>query len=276
MKLGDFELEVVSDGYFWLDGGSMYGSVPKALWSKLTPADPQIRIRLSINCLLVKAGGKTVLVDTGIGDRLSNRLKEIYKVERHQNLHSSLAAFGVAPGDIDFIINTHLHFDHCGGNTVKQGDAYAPAFPNATYVIQKEEWRSATNTNEKTRASYRSSDFLPVQEAGQLLLIDGEHEVVPGVSAIATSGHTRGHQSVFISSGGNHAFYLGDLIPTAYHLKMPYLTGFDLYPVELLDTKRDIIDRAVEQKWLLIFEHDPETIFAYITREDSTIKVIPA
>jgi glyoxylase-like metal-dependent hydrolase (beta-lactamase superfamily II) len=275
MKFGDFELYPISDGYFWLDGGAMYGAVPKALWSRLTPADPENRIRLSMNCLLIRTPDKIVLVDTGIGEKLSKKLKEIYKVERTQDLQDALVARGVAPEDIDFVINTHLHFDHCGGNTVKKGDGYVTVFPKAKYVIHKEEWYSATHTNEKTQASYRSSDFLPIEKAGQLLLVDGEQEITPGVNTMTTTGHTRGHQSVFISSGGNHALYLGDLIPTTHHLKMPYMTGFDLYPAELLDTKREIIDRAVKENWLLIFEHDPATVFAYITKEDGTIKVIP-
>jgi len=253
----------------------MYGPVPKVLWSKLTPADEDNRVRLSLNCLLVKTRDEKVLVDTGLGEKFSKRLKEIYRIEGNEDLHSSLKALGVRPTDIDFVINTHLHFDHCGGNTVKKDGNYVPAFPNAQYVIQREEWQNAIQTNEKTRSSYRSSDFLPLEEAGQLLLIDGDHEVTPGVRAIMTSGHTRGHQSVLISNGGKHAVYLGDLIPTTHHMKLPYMTSFELYPVELLNTKKEVIARAAAEKWLLVFEHDPETVFAYVTEEAGEMKLIP-
>jgi glyoxylase-like metal-dependent hydrolase (beta-lactamase superfamily II) len=275
MKLGDFELNAISDGHFWLDGGSMYGAVPKVLWSKLTPADEENRIRLALNCLLIRTPDKIVLVDTGLGEKFSKRSKEIYRTERNQDLFSSLAAFNIQRSDVDFVINTHLHFDHCGGNTVKMKDRYVPAFPNARYIIQKAEWDNANQPNEKTRSSYRPSDFLPLQEAGQVQLIEGDHDVCSGIKAVVTPGHTRGHQSVLIASEGNCAFYLGDLIPTTYHLKASYLTGYDLYPVELIDTKKDIVNRAVQQEWLLIFEHDPTIVFAYLNEEEGTIKIKP-
>lgn len=275
MKLGDFELDVVSDGHFWLDGGSMYGAVPKVLWNKLTPADGENRIRLSLNCLLIRTPEGIALVDTGLGEKFSKRSKEIYRTERNQNLFSSLAVLGIEPRDIDFVINTHLHFDHCGGNTIKTNGKYVPAFPNAKYIIQRVEWDNANNPNEKTRSSYRTNDFLPLEDAGQVQLVEGEYEVVPGVKTMVTRGHTQGHQSVFISSRGSKALYLGDIIPMTYHLKIPYMTGFDMSPVELLETKKEIIKRAVEDNWLLIFEHDPNVAFAYISEEEGTIKTRP-
>jgi glyoxylase-like metal-dependent hydrolase (beta-lactamase superfamily II) len=275
MKLGDFKLSVVSDGHFWLDGGSMYGSVPKALWGKLTPADKENRIRLSLNCLLIRTPDKMILLDTGLGEKFSKKLKEIYRTERSQNIISSLASLGIVPRDIDFVINTHLHFDHCGGNTIRKDGRYVPAFPNARYIIQKNEWDNANEPNEKTKSSYRASDFLPLEEAGQVQLIEGDYEVIPGVKTMVTSGHTLGHQSVFISSQGEKALYLGDIIPMTHHLKISYMTGFDMYPAELLKTKKDIIRRAVEEHWLLIFEHDPKTVFARISRDSGAIKVVP-
>jgi four helix bundle protein len=275
MRLGEFELHSISDGDFWLDGGSMYGVVPKVLWNKLTPADGENRIKLSLNCLLIKTPEKMVLVDTGLGDKFSKRLKAIYKTERSRNVHTSLAALRIEPSDIDFVINTHLHFDHCGGNTIKENGKYVPAFPNAKYIIQKDEWSNANQPNEKTTSSYRPDDFLPLEEAGQLQLIEGDYDVIPGIKTIVTRGHTLGHQSVLITSEGNHAFYLGDLIPMTYHLKIPYVTGFDLYPVELLDTKKGILNRAVLEKWLLIFEHDPDIVFAHITKDAGVVKLVP-
>jgi len=241
MKLGDFQLLPIADGDFWLDGGSMYGVVPKVLWNELTPADKENRIRLSLNCLLIKTPEKTVLVDTGLGEKFSKRMREIYRTGGGRRLHASIAAAGTKPDDIDFVINTHLHFDHCGGNTLKKNGKYVPAFPNAKYIIQRKEWQNASQPNEKTRSSYRANDFLPIEEAGQLELVEGDFEVTPGIGTMVTPGHTSGHQSVLLSSKGKQALYLGDLIPMTYHLKIPYLTGYDLYPVELLKTKKDII-----------------------------------
>jgi glyoxylase-like metal-dependent hydrolase (beta-lactamase superfamily II) len=188
-------------------------------------------------------------------------------------LFTSLSALNIQPSDVDFVINTHLHFDHCGGNTVKMNGKYVPAFPNARYIIQKAEWENAQQPNEKTKSSYRISDFLPLEQAGQVQLVEGDHAVTPGVRTMVTRGHTQGHQSVFISSKGNQALYLGDVIPTTYHLRIPYMTGFDMYPGELLETKKDIIKHAVEDNWLLVFEHDPKIVFAYINEEEGTIKV---
>jgi glyoxylase-like metal-dependent hydrolase (beta-lactamase superfamily II) len=212
-------------------------------------------------------------VDTGLGEKFSKRSKEIYRTERNQNLFTSLSALNIQPSDVDFVINTHLHFDHCGGNTVKMNGKYVPAFPNARYIIQKAEWENAQQPNEKTKSSYRISDFLPLEQAGQVQLVEGDHAVTPGVRTMVTRGHTQGHQSVFISSKGNQALYLGDVIPTTYHLRIPYMTGFDMYPGELLETKKDIIKHAVEDNWLLVFEHDPKIVFAYINEEEGTIKV---
>jgi glyoxylase-like metal-dependent hydrolase (beta-lactamase superfamily II) len=268
MKLGGIDLYAVSDGHFWLDGGSMFGVVPKVLWNKLTPADPKNRIRLALNCLLIKANEKSVLVDTGIGDKFDSKLEEMYRLERTEGIISSMANLGVQPQNIDVVINTHLHFDHCGGNTVEENGEYVPTFPRAKYVIQEKDWQAALNTDEKTRSSYRRSDFMPLEEAGQLTLVDGEYEVTPGVRVIATTGHTRGHQSVLITSNGHDALYLGDLIPTTYHLKIPYLTGYDQYPVDLIKCKKDIIKKAAEDNWLLIFEHDPNIMFAHVTEEN--------
>ncbi len=276
MKLGEIELYPVSDGHFWLDGGSMFGVVPKVLWNKLTPADQKNRIRLALTCLFIKTKEKNVLVDTGIGEKFDSKLKEVYRMERAEDLLSSLAHLGVQPQDIDIVINTHLHFDHCGGNTLEENGKYVPVFPEAKYVIQEKEWYAALNTDEKTKSSYRRSDFIPLEETGQLALVDGEYEIAPGVRVLATDGHTLGHQSVLIMSNAQHALYLGDLIPTTYHLKIPYMTGYDQYPVDLIKRKKEIIKRAVENHWLLVFEHDPNITFAYLTEKDGkrTLKPI--
>jgi glyoxylase-like metal-dependent hydrolase (beta-lactamase superfamily II) len=267
-KLGEFKLYPVSDGFFWLDGGSMFGTVPKILWSKLTSADRKNRVRLALNCLLVKSRDKNILIDTGMGDKFSEKMKEIYKVEREANLLRSLSQLEIGPAEVDYVINTHLHFDHCGGNTTKSDGKYVPTFPNAQYVIQRQEWFNARNPDEKTKSSYREKDFQPIEAAGQVMFVDGDHDVVPGITVLLTNGHTLGHQSVLISAKSGRALYLGDVIPTTHHLKTQYLTGFDLYPVDLVNQKKEIIDRALKERWLLVFEHDPEVVFAYLTEKD--------
>ncbi|KPK63720.1 hypothetical protein AMJ83_05840 [candidate division WOR_3 bacterium SM23_42] len=274
MKFGDVELFVISDGYFWLDGGSMFGVVPKVLWNRLMPSDEDNRIRLALNCLLIRTADKNVLVDTGIGDKFDKRLMEIYKTERDTNLLSSLTNLRIQPPDIDIVINTHLHFDHCGGNTLEENGKYLPTFPRAKYVIQKKEWYAALNTDEKTQSSYRRSDFIPLEETGQLILVDGEYEIAPGVMVLLTDGHTRGHQSVLVTSNAQRVLYLGDLIPTTYHLKIPYMTSYDQYPVALVACKKEIIKKAVENNWLLVFEHDPNITFAHLKVENG--RIIPA
>jgi len=234
------------------------------LWNKLNPADALNRIKLGLNCLLIQTPGKKVLVDTGVGKKLDVKFKEIYKVERDTSLIESLGKLGVQPEDIDFVINTHLHFDHCGGNTIEQDGHYIPTFPHAQYVIQRQEWHDATNTNERTKASYVRENFLPVEASGQLLLVDGDNELLPGISVVVTNGHTRGHQSVIIESMDNKAIYFGDLIPTSSHVKIPYIMGYDLFPINVVEKKREILSRATKERWLLIFEHDPENPFGYL------------
>ena len=268
VKLGQFELSIVSDGKFWLDGGTMFGVVPKVMWDKLNPADDLNRIELGLNCLLIQTPDNKILVDTGIGEKLKERFKDIYRVERDFSLIEVLHRRGIEPEDIDKVINTHLHFDHCGGNTVKKGGKSVPTFPNAQYIIQRQEWYDATHPNERTKASYLKENFVPLEENAQLLLVDGEQEVSKGVKVIVTNGHTQGHQSVLIESDGIKAIYFGDLIPTTSHIKIPYVMGYDLYPLDIIKKKKDILQTALNEHWLLIFEHDPKITFAYIVEEN--------
>ena len=258
MKLGVFEIYPVTDGRFRLDGGAMFGVVPKTLWQKCCPADELNRIPLSLTCLIIQAHGKNVLVDTGLGDKEDAKFQSMFAVERTPTLQQSLKQHGLSRDDIHLVVNTHLHFDHAGGNTVTNGNgAFVPAFPKAGYYVQRGEYEDAASANERTRASYRRDNFTPIAQQNQWEFLQGETELLPGITAVVTSGHTRHHQSVKVESEGGVAFFLGDLIPTISHLPLPYIMGYDLNPVQTLDTKRWVLDRAFEENWLLIFEHDP-------------------
>jgi len=268
MKLGAFDIFPVTDGRFRLDGGAMFGVVPKTLWQRCCPADELNRIPLSLTCLLIRAHGKHVLVDTGLGDKEDAKFHSMFAVERTPTLPQSLHRLGLSPDDIHFVINTHLHFDHAGGNTTMNGTgALIPAFPKATYYVQQGEYEDAMQANERTRASYRRDNFTPVADAKQWALLHGETELLPGVTAVVTPGHTRCHQSVKVESEGRVALFLGDLIPTVSHLPLPYIMGYDLDPIQTLGSKRQVLDRACEEQWLLIFEHDPLVQAGYVSKD---------
>jgi glyoxylase-like metal-dependent hydrolase (beta-lactamase superfamily II) len=268
VKLGAFEIYPVSDGRFRLDGGAMFGVVPKVLWEKCCPSDEFNRISLSLTALLIRANGKNILVDTGLGPKEDAKFKRLFAVERTPTILESLKLLGLGPEDIHLVINTHLHFDHAGGNTMSGGDgSIRPVFPKARYVIQQGEFEDAARANERTRASYRPDNFTPIDQINQWEFLHGDTEIVPGVTAVVTSGHTRHHQSVKIESEGQIAFFLGDLIPTVSHLPLPYIMGYDLFPIQTLETKRWVLDRAFEERWLLLFEHDPVVQAGYVRRD---------
>ncbi len=255
---GEFRLWVLSDGLFRLDGGAMFGVVPRVLWEKSNPPDKLNRITMALNPLLVECGKELVLVDTGIGDKYDEGFGEMFSIDQRPKLAESLAEAGFSPRDVTIVVNTHLHFDHVGGNTFRDEDGrVVPAFPSAAYVIQAGEWKDAVSPNERSRRSYLADDFLPLEEVGLVRLVDGETELTPGVRVIPTPGHTRHHQSVLISSGGGSVFYPGDLIPTGSHVPYPYIMGYDLFPLETLEQKKEILPRAFREDWLFVFEHDP-------------------
>lgn len=267
MKLGAFDIYPVTDGRFRLDGGAMFGVVPKALWQQCCPADELNRIPLSLTCLLIRAHGKNVLVDTGLGDKEDTKFQSMFAVERMPTLQESLRQHGLSRDDIHMVINTHLHFDHAGGNTVtNRSRELLPAFPKATYYVQRGEYEDAMQANERTRASYRRDNFTPLAQVNQWAFLDGDRELMPGMTAVVTSGHTRWHQSVKIESEGRVAFFLGDLIPTVAHLPLPYIMGYDLDPVQTLDSKRWVLERAFKEQWLLVFEHDPQVQAGHVSR----------
>lgn len=269
MDLGDFKLYSLSDGAFRLDGGAVFGIVPKTLWKKTSEPDELNRIALGINPLLIMTGADNILVDTGIGDKWDDRSRSIYAIDRTTTLTGSLAAAGLKPSDITVVINTHLHFDHAGGNTfIDPKGALKPAFPNARHIVQRGEWEAANAPNERTRASYRQDDFLPVMKEGLFELVEGDAEVARGVSVFRTSGHNRDIQLVRISSGESSAVYLSDIIPTVAHLRYPYIMGYDLFPLDTLRAKKEILERASRERCLLVFGHDPAAAMGFVRIEE--------
>lgn len=251
----------VDGGSLWLDGGAMFGVVPKPLWARRTPADDRNRIPLAMRCLLVETDEATVLIDTGLGNKESDKFKSIYGVSNEGDptrLESSLGGLGLEPGDIDFVVATHLHFDHAGGGTVRDPDGtIRPSFPNARYVVNRGEYAFARLDNERVRASYMPENFEPLAAAGCLELVAGDTEVVPGVRMVHAPGHTPHHQSVRIDLGGEVLLYLADLVPTTAHLPLPWIMGYDVEPLVTLESKRVLLTRAAEEGLLLAFEHDP-------------------
>jgi glyoxylase-like metal-dependent hydrolase (beta-lactamase superfamily II) len=275
--VGAARVSVLHDGTIALDGGAMFGVVPRVVWEKRDPPDERNRVTLGLNVALIESGGKRVLVDTGMGDRWSEREVRMYGIDRSTTLIGGLRARGLAPEDIDVVVNTHLHFDHAGGNTRREGDGVVPTFPRARYVVQRGEWEDARHPHERSRASYREDDFVPVAEADQLDLIDGETEVAPGVRAVPVGGHTTHHQMVVVESGGETLVVPTDLLPTASHLPLPFVMGYDLFPVATLEAKRQLLHAAVERGWRILFYHDARTPVGRVRREGDgyTLEVDP-
>jgi glyoxylase-like metal-dependent hydrolase (beta-lactamase superfamily II) len=242
----------------------MFGIVPKPAWEKLAPADDRNRILLSLTNLLIKANGKWILVDTGIGTKHEPKFMEMYAVSHPPTTPESLAKLGVKPEDIDFVVLSHLHFDHVGGATVKKNGAVVPTYPKATYVVQKGMWHEAQESNPRTKGSYMPDDFLPLEKAGQLRLIKGDVEIAPGVRCVPTGGHVKHHQVVRMESQGQKGIYWADLLPTTAHIKPAWVMGYDLYPHEVAALKQSMLTDAMKEGWVNVFEHDPNIAMARI------------
>ena len=271
MHFGDIEVLPIHGGNFYLDGGAMFGVVPKTLWEKKAPADDRNRIRLAANSLLLRAGDKRILVETGNGTKWEPRLRNIYGIQEGDPFSDSLARAGVAPDKIDLVINTHLHFDHAGGNTRPKDGRDVSAFPNAQYVVQRAELEHAMNPTERDRASYFADRFVPITEAGQWRLVDGDVEIVPGVSVVGIPGHNADIQAVKIAGGSRVLLFVADMLPTRHHLPLPWMPGYDLYPLKTLETKRKRIAEMVQNKWIVAFGHDPD--YAAATLHDHNGKI---
>jgi glyoxylase-like metal-dependent hydrolase (beta-lactamase superfamily II) len=271
-QLGALRIHALQAGLQRLDGGAMFGVVPKPLWERKIPADARNRIPLGMRCLLVEHPDALVLVDTGVGDKESEKFVGIYGIENAPvggpgptQLESALAEAGFAPADVDLVIDSHLHFDHAGGNT-RRGEDGTPvlSFPNARYVVRRGEWESAHHTNERTAASYFAHNYDPLQAAGRLELVDADGEILPGISVRRTPGHTPHHQGILVESGGERLFFLADLAPTAAHVPLPWIMGYDVEPLVTLETKRRLWAEAASERWTVMFEHDAEHAFGRI------------
>ncbi len=266
-QLGSLRIHAIQAGGQRLDGGAMFGVVPKVLWQRKIEADERNRIQMGMRCLLIEHPDGLVLIDTGAGNKEDQKFIDIYGMELQADvpeqrqdetaLETGIRAAGFAPEDVKFVINTHLHFDHAGGNTRRDAaGAVVPTFANATYVVQAGEYAWATHTNERTAASYFPPNFVPLKTSGQLQLIDGDVEIVRGISARVTPGHVPYHQSLIIESGAERACFLGDVMPTTNHVPLAWIMGYDVEPLRTLESKRALLRDAAAEQWLLIFEHD--------------------
>lgn len=267
ISLGQFKIYGLRDGYFYLDGGAMFGVVPKTLWEKKSPADKHNRIKLGLNSILIKTGKDLILVETGIGTELDKKFVDYYSVDRKPGLVGALMGLGVEVEDIDFVINTHLHFDHCGGNTYKNTEGeIVPTFPKARYIIQEGEWENALHPSYRERQGYLTYNFLPLEKYRCLQLINGDTEITEGVEVLLAPGHTSHHQCVKVHSEGKRLFFLGDLVPTSAHVGLSYIMSYDLYPLETLENRERFYEKAIEEDWIVAFNHDPEHFFGKIRK----------
>jgi glyoxylase-like metal-dependent hydrolase (beta-lactamase superfamily II) len=268
MRFGDLTLTLVNGGNFRLDGGAMHGVVPKTLWSKLVSCDALNRCEYATNCLLVEGRGHRILIETGNGDKFPEKERQIYGIDHDQSVEKNLRALGVEPASITHVIMTHLHFDHSGGTTRRTPRGAEPIFSSARHVVQKLEWEDATHPHERNQASYLTENFQPLAEAGLLTLVDGAQEIAPGVRVVPTPGHTRGHQSVLVDDGAGHKLlFLGDVVPTSLHTRLPFIMGYDLDVVGTLESKRRLWKQALAERWLLVFGHDPTIRAGYLGQD---------
>ncbi len=262
LTLGDFELTAISDGIYHLDGGVFFGVVPKVMWERKVKADEKNLVPSGLNSVVVRTSKKTVLIETGLGNKLPERLVKNYG--QPSELLTNLTAAGISPEDIDIVINTHLHFDHCGWNTVRKGDKVVATFPNAQYYVQEGEWQHARQQHERDAVSYISDNYDPLIASGQMQLMKGDQEIIPGISVRIFPGHTENMQAVMIESGGQTACYISDLIPTTAHIDLTWVMAFDLCPLRTIDSRKRYYAQAIPQKWLTIFTHDPNVPWAYV------------
>lgn len=276
LNLDHMEISVVTDGTFWLDGGTMFGIVPKIIWEKLAPPDTQNRIELGLNCLLIRSQQTTTLIDAGIGRAFTPKQWEIYRFDERTDLIRNLAKRGVKPECVDRVILTHLHFDHCGWCTQEVEGRWSPTFPRARYIVQASQWEDAFHPSLLARGGYMADRLTPLKQFGLLYLVNEEIELGEGIVLIPTPAHAPGHQSVRITAGGITVFCPGDIIPTRHHLRLPYIMAYDRDPEGVVRSKSSIIQQALEGNWIIFFSHDPHTPLAQLSqKENGSVHALP-
>ena len=268
LPFGDLQLTTLHDGPFRLDGGAMFGVVPRPLWEKKARPDDRHRMQMAMRPLLVEASWGRMIIDCGAGDKMGAKDRDIYALDRSLTLDEALGAAGLSSESIELALASHLHWDHFGGATVRQNGQLRPRFPNARCLIRAAEWEDATHPHERNRASYLQDDFVPLRAAGVITFFDGDDQIRPGVRVVRTGGHTGQHQIIFIESGGRTAVFVADLIPTTAHLQDAWVMGYDLFPMETLAFKRHFIREAIDREYLIFFEHDPQVAAGYIREQE--------
>jgi len=277
MQFGDYRVEIIPDTEFRLDGGAMFGVVPRNLWSRVAPPDEQNRIRMNMNCLFIETGSERILIETGIGEKWSAKHAAMYGITREHSFADSLRLrAGIAPDQITIVINTHLHFDHAGGNTAINGDGkIAPAFPNARYFVSRAEWEHAEQPSERDQASYLPDNWRPVAESGQLELKDADYEVVDGLTMETHPGHNRSMQCWRLHQGGQTLFGFADLVPMRAHVQFPWIMGYDLFPVETLESKKRLLPQAAREGWSCLFYHEPDQPLCKVIEQEGKLVAVP-
>ena len=268
MRFGSLELVTLHDGLFGLDGGAMFGVVPRTLWARESPPDDRNRILLAMRPLLVQGEWGRLLIDCGAGDKMDAKQRDIYALDRTTHLDDALADEGFTADSVDFVLATHLHFDHFGGATKREEGTVIPRFRRARYFIREAEWQDATHPHERNRASYLPDDFLPLEAASVVDFYQGDEAIKPGVRVVRTGGHTGQHQIVYIEADGTIAVFVADVIPTTAHIRDAWIMGYDLFPMETLAFKRQFIREAIDREYLIFFEHDPLVAAGYIREKD--------
>ncbi len=275
MRFGDFEIHSFVEQHFKLDGGSMFGVIPKVMWEKLIPADDRNFIPMRNNLFVLRAFGKNMIFDIGLGDTLSDREKKVYNTDGCSDLESGLASLGLTPDDIDYVILTHLHTDHAGGAVKLVDGDFVPRFEKATYIAGKEEWEVAVNPNERTAAVYLPDRYHALKDSGQLELIDANTELFPGIRAVYTGGHTEGHFGLQMESGGQKVWYYADIFCTSAHMPVPYIPGTDLFPLESMDMKRKVLPEIINDGVIMAYDHEVNFPFGRVTKEGKRLVVTP-
>ena len=267
-RLGDTELVSLDAGSFPYDGGAMFGGVPKVIWGNLTPVDEFNRIVLALSPLLIRKGSRNIVVDVGYGSRHTEKDLKIWGFDPEVTVVTALKDEGLEPTDIDTVVLTHLHADHAAGATSESADGLVPTFPSARYIVSGTEWEAANHPDARSAAAYRPDDFLPLERAGVLELVGDEHDVGDGVTVARTGGHTAGHMAVYVDDAAGKAVYPADLIPTRHHVRVPYIAGIDLFPLEVIESKKRMLEDAVAEDWLVILDHDAAGNIGRIIRDD--------